>query len=424
MANTSKHWTLVCHCDHGGTGTATLITPDGAGFASMTLDTAGPSGGHGMRQPRFLGVGEKNLAVVLEPETRELMTRPELFDDAFPAYAYRDRENGLVWFMNDGDKKTGNDDLNCGDRGSTVAVIRNEGAGGKLIKIICVGRGHHVTTFTAPTPDRPDMPRRAFVSNLIDGSITVLGNDPNDTESYLNVIDTINLCEADKEESGEASIPNNAFPHGKEFSPATGKIYSLSNGYGTVAVIDPVTNTIEDRIELKKSSNLLLSPDGRYLVGKGADRKSDPEHVLGRLSVIDLAQRKVVASLDIPDVYPSVYRFSPDGSRLYVTTAATGKGTQRDNLDLTSLLVYDAGALPELKLLKTVSLGKADCGRRPIAFYAPAGKPVYTFVPNPTDGTMSILNGDSDDVVDTVRISDGPIDEVNFSFWRGDIYGA
>ena len=227
-----------------------------------------------------------------------------------------------------------------------------------------------------------------------------------------------------RKKSGDDSIPNNAFPHGKEFSARTGKIYSLNNGYGTVAVIDPVSASIEGRIELKKSSNLLLSPDGRFLISKGADRKSDAGHVLGRLSVIDTDSNSVVTTLDLPDVYPSVYRFSPDGSRLYVTTAATGKGSQRENLDITSLLIYDATVLPELKLIRRVTVGKADCGRRPIAFYAPSGEPVRTFIPNPTDGTVTILDGSNDEVLDTVSISDAPISDINFSFWRGDIYGA
>ena len=424
MTDKASDWTLVCHCDSGNSANIVLLQPDGDGYASKVLESSGLSGKQGMSQPRFLGVSDNGMAIVLDPDTKEIQAGPDLVTDSYPTYAYRDRENDLIWFMNDGDKDTGNDTLNCGDQGSSVVVTRNDGDNVALVRILCVGRGHHVTTFTSPTASRPDIPRRAFVSNLIDGSITVLDNDPSDTASYLTIIDTINLGEADKEKNGDDSIPNNAFPHGKEFSARTGKIYSLNNGYGTVAVIDPVTNSIEARIELKKSSNLLLSPDGRFLIGKGADRKSDAEHVLGRLSVIDTESNSVVTMQDIEDVYPSVYRFSPDGSRLYVTTAATGKGSQRANLDITSLLIYDASVLPELKLMRKVTIGKADCGRRPIAFYAPNGKPVRTFVPNPTDGTMSILDGSTDEVLDTVVISDDPINDVNFSFWRGDIYGA
>lgn len=424
MSEAINQWALVCHLDCGDGGLVAVIEPDTNGFKVGILAEAESTGKQGMRRPFFLGVSDQRGAIVFDPESKMVKHHNALSVDAFPAYAYRDKVSDLVWFMNDGDKKTGNDDLNCGQKGSTVHVTRNNGANGELIKTICVGRGHHVTTFTTPSAAFPDIPKRAFVSNLIDGSISVLANDPDDASHYLQVINTINLCESAKEDSGEMILPNNAFPHGKEFSPAMGKIYSLNNGYGTVAVIDPVSMEIEDRIELKVSSNLLLSPNGKFLIGKGADRKSNADHVLGRLTVIDAEQRKVVTTVDLQDVYPSVYRFSPDGSRLYVTTAATGKGQQRDNLKVRSVLIYDASQLPALPLLKEVELGLADCGRRPIAFYAPEGRPTYVFIPNPTDGTMSILDGQTDEVVDTVSMFDGEVSDVNFSFWRGDTYGA
>jgi DNA-binding beta-propeller fold protein YncE len=178
---------------------------------------------------------------------------------------------------------------------------------------------------------------------------------------------------------------------------------------------------IESRIDMKVSSNLLLSPDQRFLIGKGADRKMDEDHVLGRLTVIDIDQQKVVTKLDMPDVYPSVYRFSPDSTRLYVTTAATGKGGQRDNLNVDTLFVYDASALPELNLLREVKVGVADCGRRPIAF---DNDGAFVFIPNPTDATVTILNAGDDSYVTTVSIGDQAADEINFSFWRGDNFGA
>jgi YVTN family beta-propeller protein len=175
---------------------------------------------------------------------------------------------------------------------------------------------------------------------------------------------------------------------------------------------------------MKTSSNLLLSPDGRFLIGKGADRKSHAEHVIGRLSVMDGVTNTLAKIVDLPDVYPSVYRFSADGQKLYVTTAATGKGKQKENLKLNSLLVFDSSALPELRLIKEVPVGLADCGRRPIAFITQGKDEGRIFVPNPSDGTLSILDSATDSVTETVKIGAANLTEVNFSFWKGLSYGA
>lgn len=422
-----SNWSLVCHVETAEGGSVVAITEDGGRFSSKTLSVASGSGKDLALKPLFFGVVGDQM-IVMDPEARSLGLRRALESDAFPSYAYRDDVNQHVWFMNDGDKKTGNDVLHCGENGSTVMVVRqtdNKNKPAELVDVICVGRGHHVTTFTEPSDAQPDMPKRAFVSNLLDGSISVLGNDPADKKTYLKVFDTINLAEADKEDSGQQAIPNNAFPHGKVYSAVTGMIYSLNNGYGTVAVIDPIKNEIVDRINLKKSSNLLLAPNGKFLIGKGADRKSDSEHVVGVLTVIDAVSREVTEVIEIPDLYPSVYRFSPDGAKLYVTSAATGKDVQKENLSIDTVSIYDTSALPAISLSKVVKVGVADCGRRPIAFYAPEGKARYVFIPNPTDGTVTVLDGDSDEVLATVDTGTANAKDVNFSFWDGgDVFGA
>jgi DNA-binding beta-propeller fold protein YncE len=294
----------------------------------------------------------------------------------------------------------------------------------EVIKSICVGRGHHVPSFTAPSEKHPAMPRRAYVSNLQDGTISVLGNNPADKAGYLAVSGTINLCEPAKEKDGAMQAPNNAFPHGEVYSPVTGRVYNLNNGYGTLAVIDPLRNEIEARVDFKGCSNLLLSPDGRFVIGKGADRKSDPDHVIGRLIVLDAVAGKVAVKLDMKDVYPSTYRFSPDGRRLFVTTATTGKGAQHANLKKSTVLVYDASALPGLRLAQEITVGLADCSRRPIAFLRQKQAIERIFVPNPTDGTLSILDG-AGIPLEAVRVSEQPITELNFSLLGADnIYGS
>jgi len=102
-----------------------------------------------------------------------------------------------------------------------------------------------------------------------------------------------------------------------------------------------------------------------------------------------------------------------------VTTAATGKGVQRENLHKDRVLVYDAARLPELVQVAELTVGLADCGRRPIAF-APDGT---VLVPNPTVGTLSLVTGNGQ-VGETLDLGEGGVKEFSFSFWRGEIDGC
>ncbi|NOY63666.1 MAG: hypothetical protein GXP10_11065 [Gammaproteobacteria bacterium] len=412
-------WSLVCYMGDGTTGSVSVVQSDNAEISVKTVPQGALSGKEGLYKPLFLGISN-NSVVSMDPVSKQISNSAELAADAFAAYAYREPDSERIWFMNDGDKKTGNDEINCGDNGSTVTIISSADPA-QVIKTICVGRGHHVTT--APSASAPNVPLRAFVSNLKDGSISVVGNDPSDAATYLQVITTISLRDAARD-PGDTEIPNDAFPHGMEYSAATGKIYCLNNGYGTIAVIDPLSNTVEQSIEMEVSSNLLLSRDGKFVIGKGADRKADPEHVVGRLTVVDMVSGAIEKVIDIPDLYPSTYRFNADGSKLYVTSAATGKDVQRSNLKKASLFIYDASALPELALIKEVEVGTSDCGRRPIAFLEEQGQEPSVFVPNPTDGTLSIIDGSSDTVVHTIKIADQAASDFAFSFWGEGIYGA
>ena len=424
--HTAGDWSFACHLSEGDQGSLVLIQHSRGTIRVTPIESAPASGAEQPRRPLLIGLADDNTVLVMDAVTKQIRRATALPGDAVPIYAYMDAATGTYWMVNDGDKDSGADILNCGNSGSPVLVVKGLGnsQAPECLKTICLGRGHHVTIFTAPSTQAPRVPRRAFSSNLLDGTISVIGNDPADSAAYLKVIATLNLSDPRHEDGKRDSIPNNAFPHGMAYSPVTGKVYNMNNGYGTVAVIDPVKNGIETTVAMKTSSNLLLSPDGRFLIGKGADRKTDPEHVIGRLSVMDAVNNRLAGTVDLPDVYPSVYRFSGDGGKLYVTTAATGKGKQKDHLKLNSVLVFDTAALPEIKLIKEVAIGRADCGRRPIAFIDHGEQGTWVFLPNPSDGTLSILDGATDTVKETVKIGKPNLTEINFSFWTGLSYGA
>lgn len=355
-------------------------------------------------KPMLVGVSEELQVILLDPKSKQPRVQAAFPADAFPAHIYSDPHSDRDWFMNDGDKATGNDTLNCGDQGSSVTVMENAGsAQARFLKTICVGRGHHQAAFSYPSPERPHVPRRAYISSLNDGTISVIGNDPLDAASYLQVITTIDLCEPDKEEGAATGVPNKSFPHGLAYSPLTGKLYNLNNGYGTIAVIDPVSNLIEERIACKGYSNLIASPDPRYLIARGADRKSDPEHVIGKFAVLDVVSKTLVDKLDLRDVYLSKYFFNPEGSKLYFTTASSGSPEQLRHLKTDVLLVLDMTALPKLELIKEVKVGSSSS----VAFHSVGRRTRLVFSSDPESGALVVLDGGEDTVLDTIAVTEG-----------------
>lgn len=387
-------------------GSLTVVSAKGGKATVTALAAIPPSDLDKSLKPVFVGLTEDRRVITLDPRTKDIGIHNAFPVDAFPAHIYSDPTSDRDWFMNDGDKETGNDTLNCGNNGSSVTVVENaNSAKAKFLKTICVGRGHHQAAFSCPSASAPTVPRQAYISNLKDGTITVIGNDPAQADKFLQVLATINLCEPDKEEGVSApTIPNNAFPHGLVYSKITGKVYNLSNGYGTVAVINPVTHEIEQQIALKGFSNLLVSPCGRYVIARGADRKSDPNHVIARLAVLDVSSNQVVARLELKDIYISKYFFNPEGTKLYLTTSTSGSPEQLVNLKQDALLVFDLTQLPALKLTGELRLG-ASCGT--LDFLARDGRTELVFSSNSAEGTVAVICGDTDQIMEKIAVGPG-----------------
>jgi len=356
-------------------------------------------------KPIFVGLTEEHRFILLDPETKSIRIQANFPVDAFPAHIYSDPGANRDWFMNDGDKETGNDTVNCGEHGSSVTVIENTAsASAKHLATICVGRGHHQASFAYPSEQTPNVPHTAYISNLKDGTVSAIGNDPENEETYLKVIATIDLCEPDKEKDGQTEAPCNAFPHGLVYSKVSGKLYNLNNGYGTIAVIDPLTNEIEERIEFKGHSNLFVTPCGRFIFGRGADRKSDPEHVVAKLTVMDTGTHMVMDTISLPDIYISKYYFNGDGSKLYLTTSSSGSPEQTANLKSDALLVFDLTALPKIKLAKELSLGTSSGS---LAFYAEDEGSELVFSSNSATGSLAIVDGESSELIESLKVTEG-----------------
>ena len=383
----------------------------------------------------FVNVTDNDQVAAIDPVVDGL---PELRNflpvGERPVHIYRDPEGTRVWVMNDGDA-TGGTCKTSGFGGaatSSVTVIQNHEVGndegssgigglGEVIATICVGRGHHKAAFSFPTSDAPMVPHRTFVSNISDGTISVIDNEPA-SDNYLKVIATIDLCDPDRQANGcdaDLSTSNSASPHGIDYSPVSGKIYNANAGYGTVAVIDPVTNTIAT-IDIGYSNKLHISPEGRFVAIKGTDKTSDTDHVIGKLTVINVADNSFI-QVNIRDVHPDSFEFTPDGSKLYVTSATTGSDVQKANLKKDVLLVFDTSALSDLiTLIKEIQVGEANGSHRSLAIHEHDGIAEHLFVPNPADGTVSVVDIRRDEVEDTVTVGGEPSSILVFPFEGSD----
>jgi YVTN family beta-propeller protein len=246
----------------------------------------------------------------------------------------------------------------------------------------------------------------------MDGTVHVIDNDP-DSADYLKVIAEIDLCDSNKETcDANINTPNGSGPHGMYYSPVSGLIYVNNEDYGTETIIDPVTNTIVDTdptdgdidsLEIGFAGATHISPDGEFILVRGTDR-SNPDHVVGKLSIIDTADNSVTP-MDLQDINIGDMKFTPDGHKLYVAVALTGstaqKAKQKDNV----VVVYDASALPDLPLIKEITVGKTAAGRS-LSIHEHDGEAEHIFVTNRADGTVSVVDAEMDEVMDTVCLGE------------------
>lgn len=286
-----------------------------------------------------------------------------------------------------------------------------------------MGKGHHKAAFSAPTATDPSIPLRAFISNIIDGTITVIDNDPGTEASpnptYLTVIGTIDLCDPNKEAcDANPATPNGAGPHGMYFSPVSGKIYNNNEDYGTENVINPTTLAIEATLDIGFAGATHITPDGDFILVRGVDTQSDPAHVVGKLTIINVADHSVTP-VDFQDFHIGAIQFTSDGTKVYIASAATGNTAQRANQKSNVVRAFDTTALPTLTQTKEISVGSTTGGRS-IGLFEHDGEADHLFVTNRADGTVSVIDAATDTTIDTVQVGGTPTSLLVFSL-EGDL---
>ncbi|MDH4078296.1 MAG: hypothetical protein OEU68_00610 [Nitrospira sp.] len=358
-----------------------------------------------------------------------------------PVHIYRDPTNGeVIWSMNDtitiNTTTPGDDTINCNNpnrvggpvEGGSVTIIHNshQGPGAhdpEIEATVCLlADGHKVTAFSQPTATDATIPRRAFVSSEIAGEVAVIDNEPNSSTKY-QMIRRIDMCNPQKETCNPenptgttAFTPNDSAPHGIRWSKLTGKVYSIQEGYGEIAEIDPKTFDITNRIDLTSTpyTSFGISPDGRFLLLRG-----DTTPPTGtKLGVIDLGTaNNPRTDFTIPELAgtsPGTFKFSPDGKRFYILAGNAATATKKDRLfafDASTLVPAAPAAQPALTLLAEIQLLQTGGhGMDVLAQGASgAGEAKYIVVSNTgTPGSVTIINATDNSIKQHVGVGSAP----------------
>ncbi|THJ20334.1 MAG: hypothetical protein CAF44_011900 [Nitrospira sp. CG24D] len=413
---TSKSLTSVAL--KGDSGNAVLGSIDAAEFENVALGDMQFTEGEWV----FVNLAGANKVATIDPLTNaQPVHEVNLAAGTRPVHIYRDPNDGeVVWIMNDGDNAGGTltpgDDLvNCAAQGGgSVTAIHNShlGPGGTppfLLGTTCLlADGHKVAAFSSGA----GVPKRVFVSSEDAGEIAVIDGDEA-SGTYRQVIHRIDLCNAAKEggpcnnESGTAAnaafTPNSSAPHGIRWSKLTQKIYSIQEGYGEIAEIDPVTFAVTPILNLTGLPYTAygISPDGRFLLLRG-----DTTPVTGtKLGVVDLGTAgNPRTDFTIPELNgtsPGSFKFSPDGSRFYILAGNAATATKKDRLFAFNASTLTA-AVPALTLLREIPL-VATGGHSFDVLAQGAGAATFIAVSNSTDNSISVINATDNLIKQTVQ---------------------
>ncbi|MHC9062753.1 YncE family protein [Nitrospira sp. CMX1] len=418
FVNNTGDKTLTGVALKGDSGNAVINTIDAAKFENVALGDMQFSN----KDWVFLNLAAANKVATIDPLTAATpIHEANLTTGTRPVHLYRDRNDGeVIWIMNDGDNAAGTatpgDDLiNCAAfGGGSVTVVHNShlGPGGTpptVLGTTCLlADGHKVAAFAEN--------KRVFVSSETGGEIAVLDGDET-SANYRKMIARIDLCKSAKEttpcndESATpittAFTPNASAPHGIRWSTLTKKVYSIQEGYGEIAEIDPATLTISKRFDLAGTpyTTYGISPDGKYLLLRG--ETTAPQAT--KLGVIDLsAATPAIANLTIPELdgtSAGAFKFAPNSGRFYILAGNGATATKKDRLfafDWTTV------APPALTLLREIPL--VSTGGHGFDILAEgAGEAKYLVVSNAAPAnSLTIINATDHQEKQTVAVGANP----------------
>ena len=390
----------------------------------------------------FVNLGAANKVATIDPLTgAQPVHRTNLAAGTRPVHLYRDPTDGeVIWVGNDGDNAAGTttpgDDLiNCNNparvggavTGSSVTILRNSHVGPDgnpptVEKTLCLlASGHKVAAFPQPTGANRLIPKRVFVSSEIGGEIAVVDNEPASPTKW-QMIGRVDLCNPLKETCNNESAtslttpftPNTSGPHGIRWSKLTGKVYSIQEGYGQIAEIDPVTLAKTIILDLAGTpyTSYGITPDGRFLLLRG--QTLTPQAT--KLGVLDLSVTPTVRTdfNNIPELdgtAPGSFKFSPDGKRFYILAGGGARAAAATKKD--RLFAFDSSTLTAtpaaLTLLRDIPLVVTGAGSHNLdVLVQGSGEAKYLVVSNSTDNSISIINATDNQEKQKVTVGPTP----------------
>ena len=384
----------------------------------------------------FVNLGAGNKVATIDPLSGSTpIFEANMATGTRPVHIYRDPTDGeVIWSMNDGDATNGNDSIHCGGVGTSVTVLHNShiGPGGNppfVVGTTCtLASGHGVTAFSRPTAADQNIPKYAVITNEKGGQMAFLDN-VETSPTYRSMVARLDLCTnlgqaglipagspCDSEAGTAMNVPftaNGSNPHGIRWSKSSGKIYSIQTGYGEIIEVDPNlialgpsdnTSAITRRLSLTGTpySSYGITPDGKFLFLRGRDITTDPDHIIGKLAVVDLTAGgplAITALPDLLDVVPSTFKFTPDGQRMYLLASdtATGTGNQLVNQKKNRLFVFNPSTFPVVQTPVEIALQPAS-GHNFDVVVEGAGQASGVLVSNGTaglNGLVSFINANN-----------------------------
>jgi YVTN family beta-propeller protein len=245
--------------------------------------------------------------------------------------------------------------------------------------------------------------------------MTVIDNN-SASGTYLTSINKIDLCDSDKEGTpcdSNVGTPNESEPHGIAWSIATGKVYSRQEGYENIVEVDPNTMQVVRKVDIAPFSSSGISPDGKFLFLRATDKTTNPDHVLGKLGVIDVTANPLAVTTfpDLQDIAPGSFKFSPDGTKLYLTQSNDDTGltaAQQANLKRDRLVVLNTAALPAAPTVTAEIDLLPSPGGHSLELHVHNGTLKHLWVTNKDDDSVSVINAASHQLVQRVAVGRAP----------------
>lgn len=435
FVNNSGDKTLTSVAMRGDSRNAVLGTIQSAEFESAALGDMQFTNEDWV----FVNLAAANKVATIDPLTGAVpVHETNLAAGTRPVHLYRDANDGeILWITNDGDNAggtttPGDDLINCAVQGGgSVTAIHNShlGPGGTpptVLGTTCLlADGHKVATFSSGT----GVPKRVFVSSEDAGEIAVLDDDEA-SPTFRNMIARIDLCKQTKENAlavpatcndesatplTAAFTPNHSAPHGIRWSKLTKKVYSIQEGYGEIAEIDPTTLAVTNTFDLAGLPYTAygITPDGRFLLLRG--QTTAPQAT--KLGVIDLSLTPPVRTdftiAELNGTSPGSFKFSPDGKRFYILAGNAATATKKDRL-----FAFDASTLTAtpsaLTLLREIPLVATGAHGFDVLIQG-AGAATFLVVSNGADNSISIINATDNQEKQKVTVGPNPTGVMIFS---------